>query len=162
MFKSRNAVRILELTDLPTAESTAQGVELISLCGVTLLLYEINPHRGEEPRERPSYAVVDLGHCASIATGPNDEAFQNHPLYGYGMEFYAIQEVVNSPWIEERSKVMNKDRDPTYLREYRHFVFAFKEGMVECLSRSYRLAGTYPTYEDALRAAVGLAQAGRR
>ena len=32
---------------------------------------------------------------------PDDETLSGHPLYGSGLEFYALMSVVNSPWITD-------------------------------------------------------------
>jgi hypothetical protein len=157
-MSSAEGPRVVELTDLPPAEPNCQTVNFVCAGGRVRLIYEVNPFLRPPKGTRgadPSFVVVDLGHCYSLATGPNDEALGNHPMAKHGLQAYAIQEVVNSPWIADRVRVLHKDGiiDPRIHAGLRHFVFAFKEGLFECLARGYRVVGTFPTEDDAWQAA---------
>lgn len=55
---------------------------------------------------RENLALVDFRGCRSTKLGgPNDEVFSGHPLYGRGMEPYAAQVVLNSPWLAELERI---------------------------------------------------------
>lgn len=67
--------------------------------------------------------------------GPNDEARSNHPLFDRGLsEGYDIFEVQDSSWgrlLEELCGNRIVDE------KHRHFVFAFKECLFECVCRRF-------------------------
>ncbi len=82
---------------------------------------------------------------------PNDEAFHNHPLFSVGLQRYAMQKIVNSPWIRERAAIAHKEGDPDWMMiDRHHFLFAFKENYVECVAKSCTSLGTFPSLENAV------------
>lgn len=64
---------------------------------------------------------------------PNDEARGGHPLAKYGLGFYGLFEVKNSPWIKE-SIAANRNHprhSDSLFADQRHFVACFKDVMFE-------------------------------
>ncbi|MGL5631692.1 MAG: hypothetical protein ACRDD3_04960 [Azovibrio sp.] len=62
-------------------------------------------------------------------SGPNDEAHGSHPLAQYGLDFYGLFEVENSPWIEEM-RVANRihpRHSDSLFSGYRHYIACFKD-----------------------------------
>lgn len=61
--------------------------------------------------------------------GPNDEAHGAHPLAKYGLGFYGLFEVQNSPWIEEMviaNRIHPRHSDSLF-SGYKHYVACFKD-----------------------------------
>src|SRR5438067_10745754 len=67
---------------------------------------------------------------------PNDEALENHPLWGDGLGFYAAHQVENSSWLPEwRELALIKGAQASALpQELRHFIFTFHDETVEVLA----------------------------
>lgn len=106
------------------------------------------------PNDDDIVALVRLDDVAHLVTnGPNDEAFHNHPFYRFGLQHYAIQELVDSPWIAMTLSMLHKDRVPTNTRDRRHFIFALKETTVDCIAVSATFVGYFPSHSDAMAAA---------
>lgn len=86
--------------------------------------------------------VIDVLHFDSpqIKYGsPNDEARSGHPLAKYGLGYYGLFEVRNSPWIREQmlaNRVHPRHSDSIFEGE-RHFIACFKDVMLEVTCRSY-------------------------
>jgi hypothetical protein len=60
---------------------------------------------------------------------PNDEAHGGHPLARYGLGFYGLYVVENSPWIHEMmvaNRVHPKHSDSMFSR-YKHYIACFKD-----------------------------------
>ncbi len=80
---------------------------------------------------------------------PNDEALPGHPLWGHGLDFYTISEVINSSWIAQLSQ-QNRMAFPDYTRpSKRHFIITFHDSTFECIAD--QLAGRI---DDGSREAV--------
>jgi hypothetical protein len=81
--------------------------------------------------------VVRFPLCNYVAFGaPNDEALGGHPLYGRGLQFYSVHEVVHSSLIKmlERRNSVHPRHDPElYLRDMKHYVFTFQDSTLECV-----------------------------
>jgi hypothetical protein len=70
---------------------------------------------------------------------PNDEALGGHPLARYGLGYYGLYEVKNSPWIRElcmSNRIHSRHSDKMY-EGLRHFVVTFKDVTLEVVCRSY-------------------------
>ena len=112
--------------------------------------------QGPEWPDEDTYAVVKLDGCHMyLGRGPNDEAIHNHPSAKYGVTPYAMQEVINSPWIAERARLLHKDGlvSPWAVEGRRHFLFAFKEHSLDFIAKSYTIVGEYKTKEEAMESA---------
>lgn len=66
---------------------------------------------------------------------PNDEARGGHPLFKFGLGFYGLFEVENSPWIKERM-VANRVH-PCHFDGMKHYIACFKDVMLEVICLSY-------------------------
>jgi hypothetical protein len=82
---------------------------------------------------RDHLGILRFNGCMLARMGsPNDEGVCRHPLYGRGLQFYSIGEVLNSAWRREivgQKLFANADR-----RELRHFIITLKEDTFECLA----------------------------
>ena len=60
---------------------------------------------------------------------PNDEAMGAHPMAKYGLGFYGLFEVKNSPWIIEirNSNRIHPGHDDNMYSNYNHYVARFKD-----------------------------------
>lgn len=70
---------------------------------------------------------------------PNDEALDGHPLYRFGLTFYAAHEVHHSRWIEElrdRNRVHHRHHDSQF-DGLRHFIWTFHDSTFEVLATSF-------------------------
>jgi hypothetical protein len=145
--------RIIELTDLPRADPNLATVVPIACGSQVYAVYQV---ASDDWSDEGPCAAVAFDRCRTfLGTGPNDEALHNHPLFKYGLRHYAIQEVVDSPWVEERARLLHKDSAPHLFGDgQRHFVFALKENSFECTAESYSLLGMYPSYREAMEAVL--------
>ena len=142
--------RFVELADLPEADPNLASVFGIP-CGAKLyVIYGTASDDPSDPSEDESCAVVMFNNCESfLGRGPNDEAIRNHPLYGQGLMSYTIQEVCDSPWVDELVRMRHKDGLPLFRNGQRHFLFALKEGSLELTAGSYSLVGQFSSYGEA-------------
>ncbi len=87
----------------------------------------------EKPGGDISTAVVEAVGCEITRFGyPNDEALAGHPLWGHGLAFYAIAEVINSSWIAQlnsQARTAGFER-----RAKRHFIITFHDSTFECIA----------------------------
>jgi hypothetical protein len=148
---------VTELPDLPPCEPNVSTASVLtgSRRGGTHSAWIAYDAQGLDwPNDDDVVALVRLDDVAHLVTnGPNDEAFHNHPFYRFGLRPYAIQELVDSPWIAMTLSMLHKDRVPTNIRGRRHFIFALKENTVDCLAASAVFVGYFPTHSDAIAAA---------
>lgn len=146
----------IELFDLPKVEPNLQGVEVVALRGRLFALYWRGALRDSEVGEPHGVVVVEFRNWHWFAGGgPNDEALHNHPLARYGLRYYTLQWIFDSPAIAPLLDTLHRDgpdRPPGYLAGLRHYVFAYKEGTFECIARGYHLTGVYPGMPAALAA----------
>src|SRR5262245_42689194 len=76
---------------------------------------------------RPSAVKVSL---------TNDEALSGHTLYEYGLKYYSVHKIENSPWLGELERInASHDRHDRrrFLEGKVHYLFALKEETVECI-----------------------------
>jgi hypothetical protein len=68
---------------------------------------------------------------------PNDEALGGHPLSKYGLKFYCVHRIDNSPWVaelEKRNSVHPRHDKESFLRDSVHYVFTFQDSTLECVA----------------------------
>jgi hypothetical protein len=85
--------------------------------------------------------IVEFRQVLAVKMGsPNDEVLRGHPLYGYGLEFYVAQAVINSPWIRELADVnrVHSQFSEEKWADARHFMFPFHDETVECVAYEAR------------------------
>ena len=68
---------------------------------------------------------------------PNDEVFQTHRLAKSGLEMDVLYEVLHSDWIHtlRRQNTVHPRHSDNMFENYHHYVFAFKDGVFECISK---------------------------
>jgi hypothetical protein len=67
---------------------------------------------------------------------PNDEALGGHPLSPFGLKFYSVHRIENSPWIaelERRNAVHPSHDKDRFLKDAVHYVFTFQDSTLECV-----------------------------
>jgi len=72
--------------------------------------------------------------------GPNDEAHSGHPLAKYGLGFYGLYIVENSPWIQEMmmaNRVHPQHTDAMFSR-YKHYIACFKDVKFESVCKEMK------------------------
>lgn len=146
-----------ELPGIPTPCSNTSSASVLVVGTDAFVAYE----RGDQADE--PVTLLRFSGCRRVVTGgPNDEAIGNHRFYKFGLRFYSIQLLIDSPWIDEILKELHKDRTPAANIELQHFVLTLKEDTVDVLATTIKLAGTYSSHKTAMKAAVGLCQDGVR
>jgi hypothetical protein len=155
------APHVRELTDLPRCEPVLALGSVFLARRTAFLVYETDftllqrDRIDGEEEEGTRYAVVRLDRCSFVDLDvPNDEALHNHPCQNLGLEPYRLQEIVESPFIVERSRMAHMDGIPWpgLVEGQRHFVFAFKDVGVECIAHGYECVGEFPSEEAAEQA----------
>jgi hypothetical protein len=67
---------------------------------------------------------------------PNDEALGGHPLTGFGLKYYSVHRIDNSPWIaelEQRNSIHLKHDKERFIKNAVHYVFTFQDSTLECV-----------------------------
>jgi hypothetical protein len=85
---------------------------------------------------------------------PNDESIPGHPLAKRGLEYYSVSEVNKSSWIRALAR-MNEGhphRSATPYAGFKHFIFAFKDRVFECVAEGFDLSTHRGSVSDVLRA----------
>jgi len=72
--------------------------------------------------------------------GPNDEAHGGHPLAKYGLGFYGLYEVENSPWVKEMmvANRVHPSHSDSMFSGYRHYIACFKDIKFESVCHSMK------------------------
>ncbi len=88
-----------------------------------------------EPGGQAKTGVVEVSACWVSQFGyPNDEALSGHPLYGRGLGFYGIYEVLDSSWVA-RLDAQNRGAFPDLAPPpKRHFIITFHDETFESLA----------------------------
>ncbi len=76
--------------------------------------------------------------CATVRIRfgePNDEDLPNHPLYQYGLGYYGIFVIKNSPWISEL--VQSNDAERGSAGDLMHVIATFHDSTFECLTTAF-------------------------
>jgi hypothetical protein len=83
------------------------------------------------------WVVVTFERYSKFCFGhPNEEVLHGHPLYAYGLKFYSVHEVRNSPWIEEIEKInsVHSRHSKALFADDRHWIFTFQDETLEVIS----------------------------
>ena len=72
---------------------------------------------------------------------PNDEAIGGHPYASFGLRPYAIQEVLNSDWVEflRKQNSIHPSHDDKWFESSRHFIFFFHDTCFEIVCDKYTI-----------------------
>ena len=101
--------------------------------------------RDSESVDGASYAVVRFSGVSQHTFGyPNDEALDGHPLYTFGLAFYAFNEIANSPCLKElaaRNAKSHPGSEPRFLRR-KHWIVSFHDETLEVIGDSVEFIGT--------------------
>lgn len=148
----KDIAHAIELPDLPPPEPNCSTARVVVLDGSTFVIYEANPFVGDHER---GWVLVRFVRCALVMTGgPNDEGLPQYRPGGAALMHYTNQEVIDSPLIATGTAIAVRPGFPPPLRRaFRHFIFAFKEEIFQCLAVNYQNLGTYETFCQAYEAA---------
>jgi len=139
---------VIELSAFPVCDSNVSDAEPLRSESSAFVSYDIC-----EPED--SVALLRVEHCARlIDKGPNDESFHKHPCYSIGLRHYTIQEVIDSPWLADVAKTLDRDRHISHPKHLRHSVLALKETTVDIAARDIALLGVFPSHAFAMQAAL--------
>jgi hypothetical protein len=66
---------------------------------------------------------------------PNDEAMGSHPMAKFGLGFYGLFEVLNSPWIKEvcEGNRIHPRHDDSMFNGSKHYIVRFKDVTLDVL-----------------------------
>ncbi|MEM7358924.1 MAG: hypothetical protein AAF431_07500 [Pseudomonadota bacterium] len=75
---------------------------------------------------------------------PNDEALGGHPLYKFGLNFYAINLVHNSPVLDNLGSLNAKTfpGSEKHFLSFNHWIVSFHDETLEVIGRSIEFIGT--------------------
>jgi hypothetical protein len=75
----------------------------------------------------------------------NSEALAGHPLYKFGLQFYAFQIVEHSPWIAElcRQNSVHPRNSAALWDGLTHWIVTFEDDTLEVIGRSATVAGVF-------------------
>ncbi len=124
--------------------SNASGeIFLQSEFGDSILIFDAigSPNTGEKRYKDIGRAIIRFERCYQSKFGyPNDEAFSGHPLYCKGFSGYGVFEVVGKSWEQELIR-QNRVSFPNTGDSWglRHFLFGFKEHVLECLAEKLKV-----------------------
>ena len=89
------------------------------------------------------FAVIQFPLVTSFQFGaPNDEALGGHPLSKFGLKYYQVHRVDNSPWIaelERRNAIHPRHDRERFIKEAVHYVFTFQDSTLECVVKDGQL-----------------------
>ena len=84
--------------------------------------------------DQEEFAVVAFHRVSQFTFGyPNDETLRTHPLYGHGIRFYAFNQMVDSPYLEElgrRNASMFPGSEGMWTSK-QHYIVAFHDETLE-------------------------------
>jgi hypothetical protein len=101
------------------------------------------------------YAIVRFTGVLQHTFGyPNDEALGEHPLYKAGLQFYAFNEVKDSPYVRElatRNARVFPGSEQRYVK-WRHWIVTFHDDTLEVIGEGLEFLGV--TSADSASAAI--------
>ncbi len=121
-------------------EMTVPPMPLLLVGDDLRIAYHASYVSGEEER----WVIVRFLRYLHFRYGyPNDEVLNAHPLYKYGLGFYGVFEVTQSPLIKEIEKMnaIHRRHIKGSILSFRHWVFTFQDQTLEVISRES------PTFE---------------
>ena len=143
--------KVTEWSGAPQMD-TGAPLPAIHVAGNELYVAYVTQTAGE-------YAVVLFQGVQQHTYGyPNDEALAGHPLYKLGLQFYAFNEVTDSPQVKEltarNASVFPGGHNP--FRSARHWVVSFHDETLEVIGSAVSSLGVVQTRssEEAIAHAV--------
>lgn len=141
------------LTSLDLAATWHSGAPLpFMLAGehrLRLLFYAEEAGSG-----RTAIAIVRVDHQVALSFGlPHENSSSGHRLAALGFEMEAAFEVVNSTWIDDLRRMEAGGWQPNlaWLADQRHFIFSFRDRVVEFVAPSFQFELTDEPYEVVLK-----------
>lgn len=99
--------------------------------------------------------AVEFVGCLLLTTGfPNDEVLHGHRLWGRGLDFLRVHEVVHSSWLAEQQAIeRHNPNSPDHpFDSLTHYLLTFQDSIVEALAAGLVIAGTWQSRAGALAA----------
>lgn len=89
--------------------------------------------------QKDEIALIQFPLVNSFRFGsPNDDALGGHPLAQFGLKFYSVHRIENSPWLAEleRRNAVHPNHDSSrFTADLVHYVFTFQDSTLECAVR---------------------------
>ncbi len=88
--------------------------------------------------EKLPIAIVRFDFPYAVMFGaPNDEALHGHPLFGRGLTFYSVSEIMNSSWVRglQHMNSTHRNHHPEFFADLRHFIFTFHDSTFEAVAK---------------------------
>lgn len=129
-------------TDPPQMDTGAPMPVIYAGEGGLLLAYIVSKPELNDALEE--YAVVKFEGVLQHTFGyPNDEALSGHPLFEAGLQFYAFNEVVESPCLAElgRRNAIAFPGTESHFMSFRHWLVTFHDESLEVIARSAKVLG---------------------
>jgi hypothetical protein len=134
---TKNHDRILELTEVPFPSTDAPKPLVLASEDTLVVAYlplgPVSPART---------VMVAFRQCYGVHFGlPNDEAFSSHPLADRGLRPCGAFEVEHSSWVHglDLRNRAHPRHDPEQFQRLRHWVWTFRDSVLECASLSYQV-----------------------
>jgi len=139
MYNIDERDRVVAIDTVPHASTGSAEPRIVADESTVALRYATAESDQDEGDLGIQMAIVRFESCwAHYFGSPNSEALHGHPLYGRGLTFYGIFEVLDSSWIrlmEKRNRV-HQHHSPARYAELRHFIFTFNDSTFECVAES--------------------------
>jgi hypothetical protein len=136
--------QVHELEDVPFPDPGASAPLLLAGQASLVVAYRsATSSTGRAQGAEPLLATTSLvlfRDCFAVHFGlPNDHAFASHPQAGQTLPPCGAFEVVNSSWIREL-EMRNRGHprhDPLLFQQLRHWVWTFRDSVLECAALSW-------------------------
>ena len=133
---------IKEWTEPPQMDTgVPMPVIYLDESGLFLAYIVSRPELNEEQEE---YSVVKFEEVMQYTFGyPNEEALSGHPLYESGLQFYAFNEILESPYLAElgHRNAKNFPGTESHFLSFRHWLVAFHDETLEVIAKSAKYVG---------------------
>jgi len=90
-------------------------------------------------KARTSVSALKFRFTSLKYGAPNDEARGSHPLMKYGLGWYGLFQVENSPWIDDlmASNRVHPSHKDSMFSDRKHYIACFKDVMFEVVCREF-------------------------
>ena len=149
MYSVDNRDKVIRLQDVPQSDAGAPLPIVLSDEFRILLAYIVR----DTPPDFSHYALIQFAFYSSyMFGGPNDEAFEGHPLASRGLTPYGAFQIENSSWIRqlERMNSVHPLHDPKWYDRYKHYVFTFHDSTFECVAHGFTVFEHHGSFNDLL------------
>jgi len=131
MFKKEPKISVSEVKLSRDYSFMYENFAILTQQGAYLFLEKIDGH--------VHALYFDSPYCCKYG-GPNDEAHSGHPLARYGLGFYGLYIVENSPWILEMmiANHVHPRHSDSLFNDYKHYIACFKDVKFESVCREMK------------------------